>query len=140
MLALQTTSKKGSSSAKEYLCYLHPLDALEGKRRSNRMGRRTSNSMWLVIKMQLLRIRFLFVVFFLILIALSNCNLHTIKSTYYKVYSVIIFSPFIVVQPSLPSSFRASPSLQKVPSIPLADYYYFTLYKKIIYLFSCLGS
>ena len=107
-------SKKDSSLAIEYLCYLHTLDALKEKGRK-RMGRRTSNSIWLVIKMQLLRIRFLFVCFFfLILIALLNCNLHTIKFTYYKVYSVIIFSLFIVVQPSSPSSFRASPSLQKV--------------------------
>jgi hypothetical protein len=65
MLALQTTSKKGSSLAKEYLCYLHTLDALKEKRRRKRMGRRTSNSIWLVIKMQLLRIRFFFVFFFL---------------------------------------------------------------------------
>ena len=46
-------SKKDSSLAKEYLCYLHTLDALKEKGRK-RMGRRTSNSIWLVIKMQLL--------------------------------------------------------------------------------------
>lgn len=38
----------------------------------------------------------------------------------------IIFSKFIVVQPSLQSSFRVHPLLQKGLSSPFADYYFIT--------------